>query len=314
MHGVGGKSGWSWIVRDFTHIPLMSRTNSRPQFIIEGLATMVVGVSCWWCVQDWPHKAKFLSPEDRIRIRLRMDADKQASPDEPFSKQRALAAFRDWKTYAYAVAGMGSACPLYAFSLFAPTILAGMGYHGSHAQLMSVPPYVVGAVGGITVGYLADRTRRRGIYILTTVPIAMVGYIVLIAAKDPHIQYGGMFLAAAGIYSGNPQGFAWLANNFEGSYKRGVALGTVTCWANLNGIVASNVYLKQENPRYWTGHGVVLAYLTLFGWGGTAVIYTLLKIENRKRRLGQRDGMLEGKTAEEIQVAGDKRPDFIYTI
>lgn len=31
---------------------------------------------------------------------------------------------------------MGSFMPLYAFSLFLPTILAGMGYEGTRAQLL----------------------------------------------------------------------------------------------------------------------------------------------------------------------------------
>lgn len=32
-----------------------------------------------------------------------------------------------------------------------------------------------------------------------------------------------------------PNNLSWAANNFEGSYKRGVALGIICGWGNLNG-------------------------------------------------------------------------------
>lgn len=57
---------------------------------------------------------------------------------------------------------MGCDGALYAFSLFIPTIIQQMGYKNTHAQLLSVPPYAVAAVVTITVGYIADKTGKRG--------------------------------------------------------------------------------------------------------------------------------------------------------
>lgn len=57
---------------------------------------------------------------------------------------------------------MGCDGALYAFSLFIPTIIQQMGYQSTRAQLLSVPPYAVAAVVTITVGYVADRTGKRG--------------------------------------------------------------------------------------------------------------------------------------------------------
>lgn len=117
-----------------------------------------------------------------------------------------------------------------------------------------------------------------------------------------------------GIYPTIPNNLCWAANNVEGGYKRGVLLGIVVGWGNLNGIVSSNIYLKSEKPRYWSGHGVVLAYMVICLFGGTAFIRTMLAIENKKRRAGKRDHMLDGMTPDEIMVAGDKRPNFLYTL
>ena len=50
----------------------------------------------------------------------------------------------------------------------------------------------------------------------------------------------------------------WTSNNTEGVYKRGITLGFVIGWGNLNGIVSSNIYRSQDKPRFIPGHAVVL--------------------------------------------------------
>lgn len=80
------------------------------------------------------------------------------------------------------------------------------------------------------------------------------------------------------------------------------------------GVVSSNIFLDEESPRFWTGHGTILAYQIVCLLGGTIFVWVMLRIENSKRKSGKRDNMLAGKTEEEIWVAGDNRPDFIYTM
>jgi MFS family permease len=76
---------------------------------------------------------------------------------------------------------------LYAFSLFLPTILAGMGYAGTQAQLLSVPPYAVAATMTIIVGWVGDRTRQRGILNMVVVSIGIAGFIMVcnIGPREP---------------------------------------------------------------------------------------------------------------------------------
>jgi hypothetical protein len=106
----------------------------------------------------------------------------------------------------------------------------------------------------------------------------------------------GTFLGAAGIYPTIPNTLTWASNNIEGVYKRGVIIGIVVGWGNLNGVISSNIYMPTEKPRYWTGHGLVLAYLIVCLLGGTIFMYIMLNIENRKRLSGQRDRMHDGLT------------------
>lgn len=297
MSGIGGKEGWAWI------------------FILEGLATVLVGIASFWMVYDFPDEATFLSVDDRQRVLRRLKADQQSSAEhEAFRMEYFWASVKDWKTWLYAAIYMGCDAPLYAFSLFLPSIIASLGYTSTTAQLLSVPPYAAAAILTITVGYIADRTRQRGLCNICTSFLGMAGFAMLVAGTSPGVRYAGTFLGALGIYPCVANTIVWTSNNTEGVYKRGITMGFVIGWGNLNGVVSSNIYQEKDAPLYRQGHGIVLGYLTIFLLGGSILQYTLLKKESKNRRAGGRDYWAEGKTEKEVEALGDTRPGFIYTL
>ena len=202
---------------------------------------------------------------------------------------------------------------LYAFSLFIPTIIAGLGYKSTEAQLLTVPPYAAAAIATITIGFVADKTGKRGYCNIGCGCLGIVGFIMLISTGKSGIQYAGLFLGAMGIYPCIANTIVWAANNTEGVYKRGITMGFVIGWGNLNGIVSSNIYRAADKPRYLPGHGVVLGYLGVLLVGGSLMTHLLLRAENTKRLNGQRDIWIQGKSEQEIAKLGDQKPDFIYT-
>jgi MFS family permease len=164
----------------------------------------------------------------------------------------------------------------------------------------------------VAVGFVSDKHQRRGLYILALVPLAALGFILLVSSTDAHVQYAGTFLAASGIYGSIPVVIAWITNNTEGVYKRGFVLGVAVGWGNLNGIVSSNIW--YDSPRFLTGHVTCIAYLVVCSFGGSLLYLFFLRRENAARQAGKRDHLIEGKTAAEIEFLGDQRPDFVYTM
>lgn len=299
MDGFAGIAGWAWI------------------FIIEGILTIVVGFASFFMMHDFPDEATFLTREDRERVLLRLKRDGQHSAEhEEFKCAYLWAALSDWKTYAGMLIYMGPLMPLYAFSIFLPSIIQSMSFtdktHVIKNQLLSVPPYAVAAAVTIAVGLWSDRIQKRGIFNLACAFVGIVGFVMLLATTNPVVQYVGTFLGACGIYPSVSLTIAWVANNVEGVYKRGIVLGFVIGWGNLNGVVSSNIY--RSPPRYFAGHGTVVAYLFVCMFCGSLLFHLLLRHENKKRQMGQRNHWIEGKTEAEIDALGDKRPDFLYTL
>lgn len=291
--------GWAWI------------------FILEGLLTMVVGIISFWMVHDFPDEAKFLSKDDRARVLARLRSDKQSSAEhEEFKMSYVWEAVKDWKTYNGMFIYMGTLMPLYSFSLFLPSIIQNMSFTSPDKiivnQLLSVPPYAGGAILTIIVGFASDRVQKRGIFNMCIAWFGIVGFTMMLATTKPGVQYAGTFLGAMGIYPCVSLTVAWVANNIEGVYKRGIVLGMVIGWGNLNGVVSSNVYFNP--PRFFEGHGTIVAYQFICLFCGSVLFWFNLRRENKARLAGKRDHLIEGKTAQEIEAMHDRRPNFLYTL
>jgi MFS family permease len=129
MNGLGGRPGWAWI------------------FILEGILTTLCGFLSFWLVHDFPDSATFLSEQDRARVIRRLALDQQSSAEhEEFQMKYVWAALMDWKTWLGMIIYMGCDMPLYAFSLFLPTIITELGFATTKAQLLTVPPYAASAI------------------------------------------------------------------------------------------------------------------------------------------------------------------------
>jgi sugar phosphate permease len=295
MNNLGGRPGWAWI------------------FILEGILTVVCGFISFWVVQDFPDEATFLSDEDRARVTRRLKMDQQSSAEhEEFKLKYFWLAFKDYKMWLGMIIYMGADMPLYAFSLFLPSIITELGFATTKAQLLTVPVYLAAAIATITVGYIADRTRQRGLCNIITSFLGIAGFAMLLGSQQAGVKYAGTFLGAMGIYPCIANTISWTSNNVEGVYKRGVIIGFVVGWGNLNGIVSSNIY--RTPPKYTVGHAAVMGYMIAFLLGGSIVLHLLLRRENAARRAGKRDYWVEGLSEQEAEMLGDRRPDFIYTL
>lgn len=143
MKGLGGKPGWSWI------------------FIIEGLITFVVALGAFYFMQDYPDTAKFLTEAERKEVKRRLENDRDFLADE-YNTKFIWQAFKDWKIYLFAVAGVCIALPTYCVSLFLPTIVKELGYKNTTAQLMTAPPYIVACffcIAGMSFDQTLELTR-----------------------------------------------------------------------------------------------------------------------------------------------------------
>ncbi|KAJ2914183.1 hypothetical protein MD484_g6232, partial [Candolleomyces efflorescens] len=300
LRGKGGKPGWAWI------------------FIIEGLATIVVAAVAKFVIHDKPETARFLTEEEKTEVQARLKEDRTSLADE-FDSQYVKAALKDWKIHVHMLITIGIYTPLYSISLFLPTIVKNMGYTNEKSQLMSVPPYVAGCIATIAGGYAADRAQKRGPFMMGFCLVAIIGFVLLISTHIPAVQYVGTFFAVCGIYPNVPMGVAWNGNNIGGSTKRAVGIAMHVGFGNLGGVIAGFVYRSTDAPRYFQGHGLLIATTTM-SFLLCLFMHIHLRKENARREAEMKALGLtsvdqyteEMKTAE--REKGDYASFFRYTL
>ncbi|OJT10069.1 hypothetical protein TRAPUB_13425 [Trametes pubescens] len=276
MDGVGGRPGWAWI------------------FILEGLVTVVCAVASFFILSDFPDTAKFLNETERVWVVRKLQADmKYSAGGETFKMKYVWQSLTDRQTWLAMGIYMGFDGPLFAFSLFTPTIISQLGFQATAANLLSVPVYAWACIMTVVIGFLGDRVKTRAWINLGLFGSGLVGYLILITSTNPSLSYFAVYLAASSIYPTIPNSVAWVSSNVEGSYKRSAVLGMAIGWGNLNGAVTSNIYRAVDKPWYRLGHGIVLAYIAI-GWLCSLGMYFHLKRENAARERGERDEVIDG--------------------
>ncbi|GMK56081.1 hypothetical protein CspeluHIS016_0211370 [Cutaneotrichosporon spelunceum] len=296
MDGVAGLHGWQWI------------------FILEGILTVIAAIASFFIMYDYPGTAKFLSEPERAVVINRLYLDNDGCSHN-FKMKFVWDAFTDWKVWCTAIMFHGSLCPVYTFSLFAPTLTKNLGYTAAKAQLMSVPPYVVAAVVTLSAGWISDRIKKRGIIVIVCSAIGALGYGLLLAHVNHAVDYFALFLAASGMYPLIPVIVAWGANNCGGSLKKGVATAIIVSIGNCGGIVSSFIYPSRDAPRFKTGHTVCLIYCLICIL--TAVIMWIYCVQANKKRAARNAERTHEWTAEEklhLEDRGDHNDWFVYTL
>ncbi|EGX90923.1 MFS transporter, putative [Cordyceps militaris CM01] len=307
MHGVGGYEGWRWI------------------FILEGLATVVLGVCCFFFLIDSPSlSGRWLGPEEMRFLELQhfIKQGGRFSDEESESKfnwhdLKMVVTNRRLYLQAYILLCI-SACS-YGTKFTLPSIVKGMGFTKTTAQLMTAPAYVAGAVSAIFFARLSDHFNWRMPFVVMPLGLITIGYAVIMSFQGnltgSHVGpgYFALVLTCMGIYPVQPAGSSWAANNLAPSNRRAIGVAFNICVGNLGGIVGSYMYLDREAPTYETGFGLSLA----FGASGmlVAVLLELSYIWANKRRESLDNEQVRAQYSEdELIKLGDKSPLFKYVL
>ncbi|TLS21292.1 uncharacterized protein PpBr36_10305 [Pyricularia pennisetigena] len=282
---------------------------------VEGALTVVFGLLCFFFMPNTPGDSSFLTPEEREHALRRMREDASGSStidvdDERFSWQWVKMALLAPQTYLLSLLWFFLLVPLYSFSLFLPTIIFGMGYTSTTAQLLTAPPNMTGFVSVIVCSYLSDRFKVRGPLIAGGTVLGIIGYTMLLASERNPVKYAGTFFIGLGVFQCSALMMGWCSNNLAPHYVRATGVGVIISLANCSAFIGTFIYLSDHAPRYILGHAIALGALCLT-FVLTCVLMAYLHWENGKRERGYRDDRLLQPNAHRL---GHRHPRFRYTL
>ncbi|KAJ5022092.1 major facilitator superfamily domain-containing protein [Bipolaris maydis] len=309
MNGIAGLEGWRWI------------------FILEGIATVLLGASVFFLLPDSPDHAagRWLTADEARFLRLThivtRGVKRERYVNADGKKERVKwgvigQVAKDWQIYLQAMVFASNAVPNYGLKFTMPQILKNMGFTSTTAQLMTAPPYACGAISALLSSLLADRFTWRMPFIASGQALLIVAYAILFAKAEAikdnvAVCYFAVHVACIGLYPILPGCNAWTINNLAGPEKRAVGIATMICIGNLGGIVGSFIFQEKESPKYETGFGSSLS----FAAAGLVCAFTLeflfFRI-NKKNAEKTEEEWRAIYTPAQLEKMGDRSPLFKY--
>ncbi|KAJ2915912.1 hypothetical protein MD484_g4529, partial [Candolleomyces efflorescens] len=295
MHGIGNKPGWAWI------------------FFLEGMFTAAFGLVSFLLLPRSPAHARFLSLQEKYYIAERLRQDGATGPDDKadaFSWKEVGMAFKLPQVWMLALVFFMDGAVLYGLAYFTPSIVQGLGYTASKAQLMSVPPFAAAFVVTMLGAFVSDRYHCRGLVSMFAFLLCITGFSVFLASTSHAIQYCSLFFSIPGTYLSAPTLSTWAANNAAPHTRRATAIAIGFIMTNSGGILATWLLGSlSPGPRYTVATKVLLVFSVMM-----LVISAMntLYLWDQNRRKGQiRSKIVK---SQELPGLGDKSAWFVYAL
>lgn len=287
LDGQRGIAGWRWL------------------FIIEGSATVFIGVICAFFMPEFPHNSRMLTQAQRELAVWRIESEAGAAEgtDNESAWSGLKQALSDPKMLLMILCNLLSQAQGSIANYF-PTLVNSLGYNSTISLLLTAPPYILAGIVYYCLMYYSDRKNTVYFPVVTLISIAIVMYIIPLTTTNVGARYFSiMILPFASV---GPQLLLYKTINLHLARpvaKRAVASALVNAIGGTSNIWAS--YLYYQGPHFYAAFGTLTGCALLFIL--TITVYRwLVRRDNRYMDSGDQvlieKAMKRGVTEEMIQL------------
>ncbi|TIA88209.1 hypothetical protein E3P99_02747 [Wallemia hederae] len=245
LHNVANLAGWQWL------------------FVITGIPAFIIGVLIYFFLPNYPETASFFTTEERAFALYRLGNDTPKMSDSSFDKDAFVQVLKSIDFWVFSASYFILAMSLNAFSYFGPTIISDLGFEGTEAQLLTVPPNLFALLVIILNSYASDKLKHRPGFILLGIAVIFVGYLVLAVERE---SLTGRMAAVYLIACTNAAVMPFLAYRletvkFRNATATGLASSGTIAISNCSGIAAPFLFPSDDSPFYSKGLYTLVAML-----------------------------------------------------
>ncbi|KAI1488535.1 MFS transporter [Biscogniauxia mediterranea] len=276
INGTAGLQGFRWL------------------FIVEGIITILSVLPTLFILPDYPSRSSWLNESDKKFAEDRLKERGGGHNREHATRRELIATFFSPRMLAHYFAYVANVVTQGSFTFFTPTIVTGLGYESIQAQLLTVPPWVVGFVIAITVSYSADHFNARGWHITIISTIGGLGWLIagLLPTTSYVQRYGCLCMAAVGAFPAAPAMTNWVTCNTPSLRTIPFAIAVHNSCAGIGQIIAQWIWKADEAQRGYPTGNFVCASCNLF----VAVVAMCLRLwYGRMNKRGSRDAQGESR-------------------
>lgn len=294
-------------------------------FLVEGLITLVVAFTGFFWLPKSAASAWFLTAEERLWAEERISLDQDQAmhvPRHPFRRhsmdhteaherllggdteemQRValtadsglnridiISAFVQYKIWHLLICNILCAIPATAFGIFLPLVIKqispALDLSSATSNLLTAPPFLVGALTLLSFTHWSDRSKRRLLPILCGLLVLLIGTAITVMTPISNyiVRYVGLCILLSGSFIASPLTVAWLANNTPEPGKRAVLLG-INGWGNLAGVSSAFLFTPSDAASGYAWSFLVTLFCVVLASVGYLAFLWMLRRENSWRQ------------------------------
>jgi MFS transporter, ACS family, tartrate transporter len=207
LHDVWGLAGWRWM------------------YILEAAPTVILGIAVLIYVTDRPSEARWLRSEESAWLIATLEHERHS-----IEKQRKVSlwqSFWDPKVLLLSLNYFGIVTASLGMLLFLPQMVKQLGLTNMQVGWVSMIPYICGAIGMLTWGWISDRMGERRWNLSMGCLVAGAGLIMVGKFVGTPWAVVGMSIAAIGLYGS--KGPFW---SMPSMFLTGTAAASGIAWIN----------------------------------------------------------------------------------
>lgn len=263
-----------------------SLTEWRMIFVIEGIITCGLSIIAFFTLTDRPATARWLSPEERELAMNRVRSERVGTTEvlDKMDVKKLLIGIFNPVTMGTALIFLLNNITVQGLAFFLPTIVRTIYPDAStvRQQVMSTPPYFVGAFFTLLVPFISWRFDTRQLLFICSAPFCIIGYIMFLASESLQVRYGATFLITTGAFSFGALCNAQVSANVVTDTARASAIGTVVMMGNIGGLISTWAFLPFDGPDFHIGNGLNLATNATILLLSIGMLF-FMKWDNKKR-------------------------------
>jgi len=255
MAGVSGLAGWQWL------------------FLLEGLPSVLVGIWVLLRLDDGPHRARWLSDEERAVIQARLEEDEAVKREQGGGVTTFAGAFRDLRIWLLCLVYFGNTMGIYGLSFWLPQIIKDSITTDPVAiGLISALPWLAGGAAMLWTGHHSDLTGERRWHV--SLGFLLAGVALAISSLPGIGGWAGLAalsVAMAGVLSATSCFWAIPTGILSGT-AAAAGIAWINSVGNLAGYVSPTVIGRLRDLT----HSMTPALVFLAASLGVAGVVTLI--------------------------------------
>ena len=218
----------------------------QKMIILEGVLPFIWLPIWWFCVNDHPREAKWISNEERTYLETTLE--KEAASLEVGQAVPLLSRLSHPSIFVMLAIYFLHNCAAYGCMTFFTTGLKGRGFSGTQYGILFAIPYVVTAIIMIINSWHSDKTHERRGHVAAVYILSGTSLILSVLLREHFwLSYALMCLAIPGPFAALAPFWAIPCETLPRAAV-GLVIGLVNAFGNLGGFAGPYIagWLKQE--------------------------------------------------------------------